>query len=97
MAIAKEIKTDKIETVQAGDHYNLQVRERIVILEDGVEISSSFHRYALNPDAETKKYIGGPDDGKTVLSKITDPTVLAQFKAVMTDQVKSNYQKFLEN
>lgn len=83
MALTKQTVTDKIETVaiNSGSHYVLQVRERNQILEDGQEISSSFHRYVLTPDADT--------------SAISDATVLAQFNAVMTDQIKQNYQTFL--
>ena len=51
------------------------------VMEDGSELSASFHRYVLNPDADT--------------STITDPVVKAQFEAVMTDEVKQNYQAFL--
>ena len=81
MALTKETKTDKIETVAVKDHYVLQCRNRISVMEDGSELSSSFERYVLNPDADT--------------STISDPVVLAQFNAVMTDTVKTNYQTFL--
>ena len=81
MALTKQTITDKIESVRVQNHYVLQVREAIQVLEDGQKISSSFHRYMLMPDADT--------------STISDPVVLAQFNAVMTDTVKSNYQAFL--
>ena len=81
MALTKQTITDKIETVKVLDHYVLQIRERNQILEDGQEISSSFHRYVLNPDADT--------------SAISNPVVKAQFKAVMTKEVKDNYATFL--
>ena len=81
MALVKNTFIDKAETVKIYDHYNIQIRECNQILEDGVEISSSFSRYVLTPDADT--------------STITDPVVLAQFNAVMTDTVKANYQTFL--
>ena len=83
MSLTKNTIVDKCETVaiNSGSHYVLQVRERNQILEDGQEISSSFHRYVLNPDAD--------------VSTITDATVLAQFNAVMTQEVKDNYQTFL--
>ena len=45
MAITKEIIEDKIEVV--GDYKNIQVRTATVIKEDGVELSRSFHRHAL--------------------------------------------------
>ena len=81
MALTKQTIIDKAETVKIQDHYCIQIRERNQILEDGQEISSSFHRYVLQPDAD--------------VSTITDPVVLAQFNAVMTDSVKQNYQTFL--
>jgi len=82
MALTKKTIVDKAETVKMQEHYCIQVRERNQILEDGYEISSSFHRYVLKPDHD--------------VSKITDATVLAQFNAVMTDSVKANYQAFKE-
>ena len=81
MTLTKQTITDKIESVRVQDHYVLQVREAIQVLEDGQVISQNFHRYVLNPNADT--------------STIIDPVVLAQFDAVMTDQVKQNYQAFL--
>ena len=46
MAITKETVEDKIEIV--GDYKAIQVRTATVIKEDGVELSRSFHRHALN-------------------------------------------------
>ena len=83
MALTKKIQPDKIEIVLANDYYMVQVREKISILENGLEISSSFNRYALAPDHD--------------VSSITDDLVKAQFNAVMTETVKANYQKFLED
>ena len=82
MSLQKQTITDKIETVRAKDHYLLQIREAVQVLEDGNLLSQNFHRYVLNPDADT--------------SAISDPVVLAQFTAVMTDSIKANYQAFLE-
>ena len=45
MAITKETVEDKIEIV--GDYKAIQVRTATVIKEDGVELSRSFHRHAL--------------------------------------------------
>ena len=82
MSLTKQTITDKIESVRLQDYYVLQVREAVQVLEDGNLLSQNFHRYVLNPDAD--------------VSTITDATVLAQFNAVMTDQIKQNYQTFLE-
>jgi hypothetical protein len=45
MSITKETVEDKIEIV--GDYKTIQVRTATVIKEDGVELSRSFHRHAL--------------------------------------------------
>ena len=82
MALTKQVIIDKAETVKIVDHYCIQIRERNQILEDGKEISASFHRYVLSPDHD--------------VSTIADATVKAQFNAVMTDEVKANYQAFKE-
>tara|TARA_Y100000401_G_C8202577_1_gene164355 strand:- start:1 stop:270 length:270 start_codon:yes stop_codon:yes gene_type:complete len=81
MALSKQTVTDKVETTKVADHYVLQIREAIQVLEDGNLLSQNFHRYVLNPDHD--------------VSTISDPVVLAQFNAVMTDEVKQNYQTFL--
>ena len=83
MTLTKQTVTDKIETVAVLDHFVLQVRETVEVIEGGEVISQNFHRYVLNPDAD--------------VSTISDPVVLAQFNAVMTDEVKANYQTFLES
>jgi hypothetical protein len=82
MALTKRIITDKIESTRAIDHYILSVREAIQVLEDDKVISQSFKRYSLSPNHD--------------VSTISDPVVLAQFNAVMTSEVKQNYQTFLE-
>ena len=81
MALEKRTITDKVETVRIQDHYVIQVREAIQVLEDGNLLSQNFHRYVLNPDAD--------------VSAISDDVVKAQFNAVMTQGVKDNYQTFL--
>jgi|TARA_B100000315_G_scaffold204048_1_gene197264 hypothetical protein len=47
MALTKEIIVDKYEIV--GEYKKLQIRDAIVIKEDGVELSRSHHRRVLNP------------------------------------------------
>ena len=81
MALTKQTYVDKIELVKIANHWNVQIRNVVAILEDGVVISSDFTRDILTPDTD--------------VSTISDPVVLAQFNAVMTDEVKSNYQTFL--
>ena len=44
--LSKEVKVDKIEVLESGQ---IQVRQVTTILEDDVEISKAYHRYALSP------------------------------------------------
>jgi pyruvate formate-lyase activating enzyme-like uncharacterized protein len=46
MALTKEVSEDKIEIVGAFKH--IQVRTCTKVLEDGVELSSSFHRHVVS-------------------------------------------------
>jgi hypothetical protein len=50
MALTERTVEDKIEIV--GDYKHVQVRTATIIERDGVEISRSFHRHALAPDAD---------------------------------------------
>ena len=50
MALTERTVEDKIEIV--GNYKHVQVRTATVIERDGVEISRSFHRHVLAPDAD---------------------------------------------
>jgi len=50
MALTEETVQDKIEIV--GDFKHVQVRTAVVIKRDGVEISRSFSRHVVAPDAD---------------------------------------------
>ena len=50
MALEKTTVEDKIEIV--GDFKHVQVRTATVISEDNVEISRSYHRHVVAPDAD---------------------------------------------
>jgi len=78
MALEKVTTQDKIEIV--GDYKIVQVRTKTAIIEDGVEISSSFHRHVVAPDAD-------------ITSESAD--VQAICNAVHTDEVKAAYAAHL--
>ena len=48
--LTEETVQDKIEIV--GDYKHVQVRSAVVIKRDGVEISRSFSRHVVAPDAD---------------------------------------------
>ena len=50
MALTERTVEDKIEIV--GDFKHIQVRTAVVIERDGVEISRSFSRHVVAPDAD---------------------------------------------
>ena len=88
MALTKVITEDKIEVV--GDHKNIQVRTKTSVMEDGVELSSGFHRHVLS--CSTKS---GDTWADTDISK-QSTEVKAICNAVWTDAVKTAYQTAMD-
>jgi hypothetical protein len=94
MSITKETVEDKIEIV--GDYKTIQVRTATVIKEDGVELSRSFHRHAL----ECVSSVKNDDDSWThtdtdVSSESTEVQGIAT--AVWTTTVKNAKKTANEN
>ena len=52
MALTKTTVNDKIEVINHGTWSSVQVRTATVISEDGIEISRTFHRHVVMPDAD---------------------------------------------
>tara|TARA_R100000152_G_C6626693_1_gene75622 strand:- start:229 stop:495 length:267 start_codon:yes stop_codon:yes gene_type:complete len=80
--ITKNIAVDRMEILAIQNWYVLQCRYKTSIIENDTEISSSFSRDVLQPNHD--------------ISKISDVIVKAQFEAIMTKEVKDNYEKFLK-
>ena len=78
MALTERTVEDKIEIV--GDYKHIQVRTAVVIERDGVEISRSFSRHVVAPDADVS---GESDEVQAIAS------------AVHTDEVKAAYAAHL--
>ena len=94
MALTKEITQDKIEVVSALKH--LQVRTKTAVLEDGVELSASFHRHMVMCVSSVKN----EDDSWThtdtdVSGESTEVQGIAT--AVWTDAVKEAKKTANEN
>ena len=47
--LEKQVTQDKIEVVNVGDWSVIQVRTKTAIIEDGNELSASFHRHVVSP------------------------------------------------
>jgi len=85
MSITKTTEEDKIEVV--GPYKSIQVRTATVIKEDGVEITRSFHRHALQCVSSVKN-----DDDSWTHTDTNVSTESAEVQAicaaVWTDAVK---------
>ena len=84
MALEKIVKNDKIETVlnDIWDFSFVQIRTATIIREDGTDLSRSFHRHVVMPDADIDQ---------------EDADVQAICNAVFTQECKDNYQAFLDS
>ena len=79
MALEKVITEDKIEVV--GKHRHIQIRTKTAVMEDGVELSSGYHRHVVTA-------------GQDYSSESTE--VQAICAAVHTDAVIAAYNASLE-
>jgi hypothetical protein len=87
MALTKETVVDKIEVLEMGQ---VQVRKATRVLEDGVALSSSFHRHVVEPSTKT-----GDTWADTDISG-EDARVQAIATATWTSEVKTAYQEFID-
>jgi hypothetical protein len=76
MALSKTTVNDKIEVINKGDWSLVQVRTATIISEDGTEISRTFHRHVVMPDADLSA---------------EDADVAAICTPVFSDEVKAAY------
>ena len=84
MALEKIVKNDKIETIlnDIWEFSSVNVRTATIIREDGTDLSRSFHRHMVMPDADVTQ---------------EDADVQTICNAVFTQECKDNYQAFLDS
>ena len=91
MALTERNENDKIEVV--GQYKHVQVRRATIIERDGVEVTRSFHRHALQP--------GTVAEGTSTLTDTDisgeDADVQAICNAAWTDAVKEAWRVKLVN
>ena len=80
MALEKVVLVDLIEVVENG---TLQVRTKTVIKENGVEISSNFHRHVVVPGAD---YSAEDAKVKAIAASIHTAGVIAAYQAIIAAQ-----------
>jgi len=87
MALTKKTVVDKIEVLEMGQ---VQVRTATRVMEDGVALSSSFHRHVVEPSVKT-----GDTWADTDISG-EDARVQAVATATWTSDVKTAYQEMVD-
>jgi hypothetical protein len=75
MALEKVISVDLIEVVENG---SIQVRTKTAIKEDGIEISSKFHRHVVVPGAD---YSAEDAKVQAIAASIHTAEVIAAYQA----------------
>ena len=75
MALEKVISVDLVEVIENGC---IQVRTKTAIKEDGVEISSRFHRHVVAPGDD---YSGEDARVKAICAAMHTPKVIEAYKA----------------
>jgi hypothetical protein len=81
MTITKEVTQDKIEVV--GDYKHVQVRTCTKVLEDGVELSSGFHRHVVSAGDD---YSTESAEVQAICAAVHTPEVIAAYQAFQQEQ-----------
>tara|TARA_R110000824_G_scaffold380666_1_gene573130 strand:- start:49 stop:297 length:249 start_codon:yes stop_codon:yes gene_type:complete len=82
MALEKVISEDKIEIV--GDYKAVQIRTCTQILEDGVELSSGFHRHTVTAGQD---YSGESAEVQAICAVVHTDAVIAAYTASLNEGV----------
>jgi hypothetical protein len=80
MALTKEQVIDKVEVVENG---TLQVRQVTRILEDGKELSSSYHRWSFTPGSDVSDQ---PANVQAIAAAAWTPAVIAAYETMVAQQ-----------
>ena len=80
MALEKVYVVDKIEVIENGC---VQVRVKTAILEDGQQISGTFHRHVIAPGQD---YSAEDDKVKAVCAAVHTAEVVAAYQAQQAEQ-----------
>ncbi len=83
MSLEKVISVDLIEVIESGA---VQVRTKTAILEDGKQISGSFHRHVVSPGAD---YSNEDARVKAICAATHTAAVVAAYQAAQTERATS--------
>ena len=80
MALEKVITEDKIEIV--GVHKTVQIRTCTQVLEDGVELSSGYHRHVV---VAGQDYSNESTEVQAICAAVHTDAVIAAYQASLTE------------
>jgi len=80
MSLEKVISVDLIEVIESGA---VQVRTKTAILEDGKQISGTFHRHVVAPGAD---YSGEDARVQAICAATHTAAVVAAYQAVQAER-----------
>jgi hypothetical protein len=80
MALSKVISEDKIEIV--GVHKAVQIRTCTQVLEDGVELSSGFHRHVVTAGQD---YSNESAEVQAICAVVHTAEVVAAYEALLAE------------
>ena len=81
MALTKEVTQDKIEVV--GEYRAVQVRTKTAVMEDGVELSSGYHRHVIMAGQD---YSGESAEVQAICAAVHTAEVVAAFEASQSSE-----------
>ena len=82
MSLTKQVVVDKIEIV--GEFKTVQVRTCTKVLEDGVELSSSYHRHVITAGQD---YSSESAEVQAICAAVHTPEVIAAYQASQEQEV----------
>ena len=82
MALSKVITEDKIEIV--GDYKAVQVRTKTAVMEDGVELSSGFHRHVVTAGQD---YSNESAEVQAICAVVHTAEVISAYEASQVEPV----------
>ena len=74
--LSKQVVVDKIEIV--GEYKTVQVRTCTKVLEDGVELSSGYHRHVISAGQD---YSNESPEVQAICAAVHTPEVIAAYQA----------------
>lgn len=81
MALEKVVLEDKIEVV--GEYRTVQVRTKTAVIEDGVEISSGYHRHVVNAGDD---YSSESTEVQAICAAVHTSAVIAAYQTFLTEE-----------